>query len=127
MGESAEASGESPDMAGGSPDIAALKGREGKGIEKNGREGKTPNPLQGVFPKNLISDKFKKARGEWIARRVEIKKSLKSTQVSKQLKRLSDLGEAGAVNQSYNPSEYSGIYCRLLQSPEESWHSYQLP
>ena len=40
------------------------------------------------------------AWGEWIARRVEIKKSLKSTQVAKQLNRLSDLGEAGAVNQS---------------------------
>ena len=95
--DSADTSADSADASADIGRLAALKGREGKGIEKNGREVKTPNPLDGVFPKNLISEKFKKAWSEWVAHRAEIKKPLKPTQVTKQLKRLSDLGEAGAI------------------------------
>ena len=90
--ESADTSGESADTSGESADIAGANRIEKKRIEK-----KTPNPLEGVFPKNLISEKFKKAWSEWVAHRVEIKKPLKPTQIAKQLKRLSDLGEAGAI------------------------------
>jgi len=99
LAESADVAAESADVAAESADVAAGCGRlaVANRIEKKGIEKKTPNPLKGVFPKNLISDKFKKAWSEWVAHRVEIRKPLKPTQISKQLKRLSDLGEAGAI------------------------------
>lgn len=92
LGESANVVAESADTLAGSGRTAAANRIERKGIEK-----KTPNPLEGVFPENLISERFKMAWGEWVSHRVEIKKPLKPTQISKQLKRLSDLGEAGAI------------------------------
>lgn len=94
-GIAADSAGTAADPAGTAADsagIAAANRKEKKRIEK-----KTPNPLEGVFPENLTSDRFKMSWDEWIAHRVEIKKPLKPTQIAKQLKRLADLGEVGAI------------------------------
>jgi len=105
--------GESASRSAGSGGIAAVNRKEKKGIEKQ-----TPNPLKGVsFPDNLISDKFKKSWGEWMGHRVEIKKPLKPIQITKQLKRLSELGEAAAIEALEHTMEngWQGI-----RSPDEN-------
>jgi hypothetical protein len=90
---------ESADVVVESTNVSAGRGgiRRIHNTTLQNRTEQTPNPLEGVFPENLISDKFKKAWSEWVAHRVEIKKPLKPTQITKQLKRLSELGEAGAI------------------------------
>ena len=93
LGKSASIPGESASRSAGSGGLTGGNRREGKG---KGKE--TPNPLEGVsFPDNLISNRFKIAWDEWMVHRAEIKKPLKPTQISKQLKRLSELGEAAAI------------------------------
>jgi len=92
LAESANAPAESANVSAGHGRLPAAHN-----ITLHNKTEQTPNPLKGVFPKNLISEKFKKAWSEWVAHRAEIKKPLKPTQVTKQLKRLSDLGEAGAI------------------------------
>ena len=55
--------GESADVVGESADVPSGSGRMvgAHNITLHNITGETPNPLKGVFPKNLISDKFKKA------------------------------------------------------------------
>ena len=101
---SAESSGMSADPPDASADIgrlAAAKGREGKGIEKNGTEQKSPltpqNKFGGDLPPSLDFDSFMKVWDEWEQHRKEIRKPLKPTQIKKQLKRLGELGLTKAI------------------------------
>lgn len=93
LGESANGVGESASTAADGGGLASANRKEKKGKEK-----KTPNPLKGVcFPDNLNSEEFKKLWEEWVTHRKEIRHPLTPTQIDKQLKRLSELGLAAAV------------------------------
>ena len=59
------------------------------------------------FPENLRTDSFKSAWAEWENHRKEIKKKLTPSTVGKQLKKLSAMGEAKAI-QSINDSITNG-------------------
>ena len=96
-GESAETSGESADASGGRGRLAAAKGREGKGTEGKGIPPYPQKEFWGDFPDNLKAEKFQKVWAEWVKHRTEIRKPLKPTQITKQLKRLGSLGEAKAI------------------------------
>ena len=63
VGESADVVGESADVVGESPNALAEspKIRHIHNTTLHNITEQTPNPLKGVFPENLISDKFKKA------------------------------------------------------------------
>ena len=93
LGKSAGVVGESAGVSAGSGKTVGAHN-----ITLHNKTLQTPNPLKGVsFPKNLNSKKFICSWGEWMAHRAEIRKPLKPTQIVKQLKRLSELGEAAAI------------------------------
>lgn len=92
-----------PPMSGDSPDTPADRGRIAalNRMEKNRMEKKTPptprNKSGGDLPENLKSEKFKQVWNDWIKHRDEIRKPLKPTQIAKQLKKLSSMGEDQAI------------------------------
>lgn len=93
LGESANGVAESANVSAGSGKKCRIHN-----ITKHNTTKQTPNPLKGVcFPDNLNSEEFKKLWEEWVTHRKEIRHPLTPTQIDKQLKRLSELGIAAAV------------------------------
>jgi len=91
-GESATTSGESATvLAGPAKPVAAKERRKGMNEGKDAPTSRLPTP------KNLDTSDFRRAWGDWVQHRKEIKHPLTKTQATKQLEMLSGIGVDRAI------------------------------